>query len=195
MILNPETARTSKKKQVRDRQAVKDEYDLTRPGCAICGRSMTGKRRDALACSTRCGELTQNKLRLGKRGLNPECTDNEPSSLEFWSKKAANRIDRVWSDSITLTSSQILNQLDSQNKLCYWCQEFMFLGDQTLDHVVPLFLFGSHTMDNIVVCCKSCNFQKSNKSVDVWTEQLLLLGYSPLNNTIFDQLQMKAPTQ
>jgi len=38
------------------------------------------------------------------------------------------------------------------------------------DHVIPVFLGGANTIDNIVPACKSCNSQKGTKPSEVFVE-------------------------
>lgn len=50
------------------------------------------------------------------------------------------------------------------NNMCAYC-----LGpNQTMYHVVPLSNGGTHTTDNVVPCCKRCNFSKHNKPLFIW---------------------------
>jgi 5-methylcytosine-specific restriction endonuclease McrA len=50
-------------------------------------------------------------------------------------------------------------------------------GDLTLDHVVPRHRGGSHTWDNLVTACKSCNHRKGGKLLD---EAKLRLARRPI---------------
>lgn len=49
---------------------------------------------------------------------------------------------------------------------CYLCGKICTSEDVTLDHVVPLFLGGTHTEDNLRVACRSCNCSKGAKPLD-----------------------------
>jgi len=40
--------------------------------------------------------------------------------------------------------------------------------DLTLDHIVPLSKGGTHSEDNLVVACRSCNASKGNRSLLEW---------------------------
>lgn len=46
---------------------------------------------------------------------------------------------------------------------CYLCGKICTSDNVTLDHVVPLFLGGAHTSDNLRVACRSCNCSKGAK--------------------------------
>ena len=55
-----------------------------------------------------------------------------------------------------------LKELIDRSKKCYWCEKK--IGKlYHIDHVIPLASGGSHTIDNIVISCPSCNLRKSNK--------------------------------
>lgn len=49
---------------------------------------------------------------------------------------------------------------------CYLCGQICTPKNVTLDHVVPLFLGGTHTADNLRVACRSCNCSKGAKPLD-----------------------------
>lgn len=54
--------------------------------------------------------------------------------------------------------------LDSAKK-CYWCGiNFTKYIIKTIDHYVPIAKGGKHSIDNIVVACKSCNSSKQAKA-------------------------------
>ncbi|MBN8689578.1 MAG: HNH endonuclease [Armatimonadetes bacterium] len=47
----------------------------------------------------------------------------------------------------------------------YTCQYCGVKGkDLTLDHVVPRWMGGPHTWDNLVACCRKCNLKKADKT-------------------------------
>jgi hypothetical protein len=50
------------------------------------------------------------------------------------------------------------------NGICYLCGCRPTGDDLTLDHVIPLDAGGSHTADNLRVCCRSCNSLKGAAS-------------------------------
>lgn len=49
------------------------------------------------------------------------------------------------------------------NYTCQYCGRQA--GDLTIDHVIPRSRGGSHTWDNLVSACKSCNHRKGGKSL------------------------------
>lgn len=47
----------------------------------------------------------------------------------------------------------------------YTCQYCGYRGrDLTIDHVVPRWMGGPHTWDNLVACCRKCNLKKGDKT-------------------------------
>ncbi len=47
----------------------------------------------------------------------------------------------------------------------YTCQYCGIKGkDLTIDHVVPRWMGGPHTWDNLVACCRRCNLKKGDKT-------------------------------
>lgn len=47
----------------------------------------------------------------------------------------------------------------------YTCQYCGVKGkDLTIDHVVPRWMGGPHTWDNLVACCRKCNLKKGDKT-------------------------------
>lgn len=53
--------------------------------------------------------------------------------------------------------------IDRDKWTCYLCGIVCTRNNVTLDHVVPLFLGGTHTEDNLRVACRSCNCSKGAK--------------------------------
>lgn len=47
----------------------------------------------------------------------------------------------------------------------YTCQYCGVRGkDLTIDHVIPRWMSGPHTWDNLVACCRKCNLKKGDKT-------------------------------
>jgi 5-methylcytosine-specific restriction endonuclease McrA len=49
--------------------------------------------------------------------------------------------------------------------VCYLCDQEVSRETLSFDHVVPLARGGAHSMDNIRVCHKSCNFKKGHRAI------------------------------
>jgi len=73
--------------------------------------------------------------------------------------------------------------------LCGYCQRLMdfstvngatFVAERaTIEHVVPLAVGGTHTWDNVILCCWQCNVRKNRRSADEWLTSLRALQTSP----------------
>lgn len=57
---------------------------------------------------------------------------------------------------------------------CAYCQKPH--RKLTQDHVIPLSRGGSHTVNNVVPACRSCNSRKFTKDVDEFLQQMKNLG-------------------
>jgi 5-methylcytosine-specific restriction endonuclease McrA len=49
---------------------------------------------------------------------------------------------------------------------CYMCGRILRENEITLDHKVPLARGGTHTSDNLAVCCRRCNSRKGVRRVE-----------------------------
>lgn len=52
---------------------------------------------------------------------------------------------------------------------CFWCGG----PQESTDHVVPIALYGPHSLDNIVPCCHYCNNRKDSMSPWRWIAELV----------------------
>lgn len=48
---------------------------------------------------------------------------------------------------------------------CYFCLKQFAKQELTMDHLVPLVRGGRSIKNNLVVCCKKCNFEKKHKTI------------------------------
>jgi 5-methylcytosine-specific restriction endonuclease McrA len=51
------------------------------------------------------------------------------------------------------------------NYICQYCGKSLGKKDNTIDHVIPKSVGGKNVWENLVACCKKCNFKKANKSL------------------------------
>lgn len=49
--------------------------------------------------------------------------------------------------------------------VCYYCEKNFPPGELSMDHIVPLIRGGKTGKNNTVVACKTCNSQKSYKTL------------------------------
>lgn len=57
-----------------------------------------------------------------------------------------------------------LKKLLFSSKVCYWCNISLKGLNPHVDHYVPLSKGGTHTLDNIVISCPTCNLTKNAKN-------------------------------
>jgi 5-methylcytosine-specific restriction endonuclease McrA len=54
--------------------------------------------------------------------------------------------------------------LNRDNNTCQYCNTVLILSEITVDHIIPKSQNGATSFSNCVVCCKSCNSKKANKT-------------------------------
>lgn len=64
-----------------------------------------------------------------------------------------------------ITTEQLKEWKSLQIPICVYCGAIYDLG---IDHIVPLSKDGTHTVDNLCICCKSCNSSKYTNSILYW---------------------------
>lgn len=82
--------------------------------------------------------------------------------------KAAKR--RAWTNS-GMTSRELGEWSKAQAKTCHWC-DLDCADNFHIDHYFPLSKGGSHTPDNLVIACPTCNMRKGAKDPEVFRLQL-----------------------
>lgn len=88
--------------------------------------------------------------------------------IKAQNRKAA-RAERIAELSDESVTPEALGQLFGQAKFCVYCvKQFESSYDKTADHVDPLYLGGKHSMDNLVIACRSCNSRKGRKGFIEW---------------------------
>jgi 5-methylcytosine-specific restriction endonuclease McrA len=93
--------------------------------------------------------------------------------------RKATRAERIAELSDGSVTPEALGSLFGEAKFCVYCVEpFKDSYDKTADHVDPLYLGGKHSMDNLVICCRSCNSRKGRKGFIEW-----LIAERPILNS------------
>lgn len=72
-----------------------------------------------------------------------------------------------------LTHDQWLEIQAAQDHRCYYCGKRR-KGKLTQDHIVPLSKGGSHTVQNVIAACHSCNSRKGTRKPPIPVQPLLL---------------------
>ena len=80
----------------------------------------------------------------------------------------AKRAERIAANNDGTVTADAIKAMFAEATICPYCLDSMSRDDKSLDHVQPLFKGGAHSVENIVVCCKPCNFSKGRKSLISW---------------------------
>lgn len=65
----------------------------------------------------------------------------------------------------TKRKQKLRNELSIlQNNRCAYCNSILD-ETATLDHIIPVSEGGETTKDNLVVCCRSCNYKKASRNL------------------------------
>ena len=84
-------------------------------------------------------------------------------------RRKASRAERIAKNSDGSVTPAALGALFGEARFCAYCLEpFKSSADKQADHVEPLVLGGSHSMDNLVIACVSCNSSKGRKPLLQW---------------------------
>lgn len=66
----------------------------------------------------------------------------------------------------------MLTYIMKGNTVCYYCGQTIEEWQMTLDHIYPRDLGGPTIIDNLVPCCKECNSEKNNFTLQQYQEML-----------------------
>ena len=70
-----------------------------------------------------------------------------------------------------LTATQIKDLFQRQNGKCLACRKSICNGYH-VDHVVPIFLGGANSIENIQLLCSVCNMKKGSKPPEIWAAEI-----------------------
>ena len=118
----------------------------------------------------------------GRPWNSPRLTDGEKFTMRYRmdsvfrarqiikaQRRKAGRAERIAKSSDGSVTPAALGALFGEARFCAYCMEpFKSSEDKQADHVEPLFLGGSHSMDNLVIACVSCNSSKGRKPLLQW---------------------------
>jgi len=62
-------------------------------------------------------------------------------------------------------TSRVLRAMFAAANECLYCGGRMTSSVKTLDHVIPRSRGGAHSIENVVVCCRSCNCAKKTRTL------------------------------
>ena len=115
--------------------------------CPQCGSTLDrAMRSDAVYCSETCNSAAHNATRKVK--------------MKILVDGAVERIPRAYI-------------IERDASRCHMCRKKCKPNEIQLDHVIPISVGGTHTLENIRVACATCNLSKGAR---VRYEQLMLIG-------------------
>jgi len=140
--------------------------------CAFCGAIMevVPTRADVQRfCDLKCYAKWQSVYKVGENS--PSWTGGKRAA---W---ARSRVRRGAAIKATITENiSRTHVILTYGHHCYICNRALTRREISIDHVIPLSRGGSHTLDNLRVCCKSCNSRKYNRLLSEFVS-LLPLDY------------------
>lgn len=75
--------------------------------------------------------------------------------------------------------AEVMRLFMAADKMCAYCDKRMD-GQPDPDHVTPLSRGGRNDIGNIVACCRPCNADKCDLTLDEWAIERMRLGKRPL---------------
>ena len=74
-----------------------------------------------------------------------------------------------------IPSAKIVELMKASKKCPYCLEKYTRERKRSVDHVKPFKLGGTHTLDNIIICCNPCNIRKQAQCPLKWAASLGLL--------------------
>jgi 5-methylcytosine-specific restriction endonuclease McrA len=99
--------------------------------------------------------------------------NNRESFVIYRRNKCHKRRVRMELNGGSFTFKEILDMLDSQQKMCACCGVDIVENYQ-IDHIMPISKGGSNWIDNIQLLCPGCNRAKSDMHPDKWSKMSTL---------------------
>ena len=65
---------------------------------------------------------------------------------------------------------------ENQERRCAYCAKELELEEAVIEHRTPIAGGGDDMETNLLVSCSSCNASKGNKSLEEWTNDVILRG-------------------
>ena len=70
---------------------------------------------------------------------------------------------------------------------CAYCGRMIAFSEATMDHIVPQYLNGPTTWNNLVTACRRCNEKKANRTPEQAHMPLLFKPYTPKARGVLSQ--------
>lgn len=124
--------------------------------CGQCRREMRASRIDSARASSRAWKKSHE---AESREIQRKWRQT-PNGKRYASHH--NRLRRANTGRGDITPAQMFELYDRQKHCAYCNRRFTAQLLPTIDHVIPLSKGGLHTINNLVLACKSCNCRKRN---------------------------------
>jgi len=140
--------------------------------------------------SNNCDDCGATFVELNNHNVSKYCS-------ERCGKRVARRIRkaREYNSTGTFRWVEVIKLWMAAGKRCSYCDQTM-TGQPDPDHVVPISRGGRNDLGNIVPCCRQCNGDKGDQTLDEWADERARLGkpalrYSlPFNDPRFKHLTL-----
>lgn len=148
-----------------------------------------------------------NYISNGKRSLCKNCSDREVNEYKHQDPLQQEKRSKIYQKNKHISRMQSrravllreIREIDNNDgtinadilkiiyscEYCYYCDKLTSEDKRTIDHVQPLSRNGPHSIYNLVMCCKTCNCRKHNKTQSeyfVWCQSYNITCFPYWNN-------------
>ncbi len=113
-----------------------------------------------------CKKCQRNRFRNRDRGRIHTASYRKRNHERYKSSNRIRQFKRIHLCEVTsdgTLTDDVLKEIYSE-KFCHYCDEYTIKSNRTLDHKIPLSRGGSHSKNNVVMACNTCNCSKSDKT-------------------------------
>lgn len=82
------------------------------------------------------------------------------------------RRSRKYSSGGSFTKEEIAELYEKQSGICVYCHADLSGKNYHIDHIMPIVLNGSNSIENLQLLCPTCNFRKGGLHPDEWVFKL-----------------------
>ncbi len=100
------------------------------------------------------------------------------ASINHRERYKTDRINRIRSrfgipvrEALSISPEDLEHLLSESRGECQWCGKLM-RGTPEYDHILPLSRGGENVIDNLAVCCRTCNRRKAGKDPVRWAHEI-----------------------
>lgn len=106
------------------------------------------------------------------------CTKKRAAKMVFRNKAkwiGFNKVELL----VTKKEEKIIRSevLKRDGPICYICNTFLHKNEITHDHVTPRIRGGEDSVKNLAICCRECNEDKGNRTIEEYALLLWLLAF------------------